>query len=242
MAGEKKEIIREWIAENFIHIPWKNPCKIERQSLLNVIILSANYAKGTMLDIGCGTKPYESIFANRVSHHWGLDLPSTASKSYGDLTRTDIYANCLEIPIKSESVDTILSTEVLEHLPEPLKMLQEAHRSLKKGGYLILTAPMVWGLHEEPFDFFRYTQFGLQYLIEKAGFNIVTINARGGIFSVLGQIVLDHIAVRCGKKGRVLNLFELIITYAINRIATFMDHLFPSGRITLGYFVIAQKI
>ncbi|RJS78529.1 SAM-dependent methyltransferase [Methanophagales archaeon] len=173
-------------------VSYLNPDKIERQSILTSLIEAKKYAKGKLLDMGCGSKPYELIFSDVVDEYVGIDLPPSKSTSKSE-NRADVYGSVLDLPFESESFDTILSTQVLEHVPEPKRMLEEAYRVLKKGGYLILTAPMTWGLHEIPNDYYRYTKYGLKYLAESVGFKIVYIKPRAGFWGVIGQMLSSWI-------------------------------------------------
>ena len=96
--------------------------------------------------------------------------------------RIEILGSALVLPIRSASIDTALSLQVLEHVPEPLDMLKEIRRVLKPGGHLILTAPHIWNVHEQPHDYFRYTQYGLEHLFKKAGLEIIEVRPMAGYF------------------------------------------------------------
>lgn len=90
---------------------------------------------------------------------------------------------CLEaIPFKTESFDAIFCTQVLEHVPEPESVLRELFRLLKVEGRLMLTAPQEWYLHQPPHDYYRFTKYGLRYLLEKEGFTVETVEPIGGYF------------------------------------------------------------
>ncbi len=148
-----------------------DPLGISHRTIARAMERSRDYARGRLLDIGCGNKPYLEKFQSRVSCYIGVEMPGTPSNS----TVVDAYASALALPFASNSFDTVLSNEVLEHVPEPKRLLEEAHRVLKPQGYLILTAPLTWGPHEAPYDFYRYTEFGLRYLSEQAGFSVEKI-------------------------------------------------------------------
>jgi SAM-dependent methyltransferase len=92
----------------------------------------------------------------------------------------DIIGDSLNIPIKTGMVDILLSTQVIEHATRPLDMIQECHRILKPGGFLILTGPLYWPLHEEPHDYHRFTKYGFENLLRQAGFAHWEIKADGG--------------------------------------------------------------
>ena len=75
----------------------------------------------------------------------------------------------MDLPFGDRSFETVFSSQVLEHVPEPWRMVEDMARVLKPGGHLILTAPHIWGLHEVPHDYFRFTSYGLQHLARRAG-------------------------------------------------------------------------
>jgi SAM-dependent methyltransferase len=89
--------------------------------------------------------------------------------------------------IDAGTFDTVYSSQVLEHVPDPLKALQEIYRVLVPGGHAIVSVPLFNGLHEEPHDYFRYTPYGLKYLMEKAGFKIADQYTAGGLLSFLSH-------------------------------------------------------
>jgi SAM-dependent methyltransferase len=142
---------------------------------------AANYARGRLLDIGCGTKPWGATFAPYVDEHIGVDHAETLH----GLEQVEIVAGAYDIPLPDGSVDTILMTEVLEHLERPGDALAECARLLSDDGHLIATTPFSWPLHEEPRDFFRYSPHGLRHLAEEAGFEVVELAALSGIWATL---------------------------------------------------------
>ncbi|MFH1202124.1 MAG: methyltransferase domain-containing protein [Candidatus Omnitrophota bacterium] len=233
---EKKEKL---LAEG--KISWLDPEKIEKQSILNSLIEARGHIKGRLLDIGCADKPYEVIFKDRFKKYIGIDLP-IAAEVHKKIYRVDIYASVLELPCKLESFDTILSTQVLEHLPEPRMSLQEAFRVLKKGGYLILTAPMVWELHETPFDYYRFTKYGLINLAEGAGFKIIYIKARGGIWAVVGQRLSSIVYRLRGEPKSIITMaIKVLFCVVIQALFLILDKVNKDERETLGYIMVAQK-
>jgi SAM-dependent methyltransferase len=125
---------------------------------------------GTLLDIGCGKKPYKNIF--NCKNYIGLESAATLH----GLKEVDLIGNALLLPFKNESFDSVVSFQVMEHIPEPEIFLKEIFRVLKNGGKVIMTSPFMWGEHESPYDFYRYTRFGLKYLSEKAGFTVRSID------------------------------------------------------------------
>lgn len=145
-------------------------------------VAASAHAGGRLLDVGCGLKPFQPMFAPYVSEHVGVDHPDSPHA----LTSVDVLATAYEIPLPDGSFDTVLMSEVLEHLETPQAALSEALRLLRPGGKLILTTPFIWVLHEEPRDFYRYSPYGLRHLLDGAGFEVLEVIPVGGQWTTLG--------------------------------------------------------
>lgn len=143
--------------------------------------LARREARGTLLDIGCGRMPYRPYLEPRISRYIALDHPEV-TKLYSGKYKIDIYADATKIPLKNRTVDTVIMLMVLEHLPNPLLALQEARRVLKTNGVLILSTVQMYPIHDEPYDYFRYTKYGLKSLCNEAGFSKVSITSRGNFW------------------------------------------------------------
>jgi len=151
--------------------------------------LANTFAKGRLIDIGCGSKPYRDLLRQFVTEHIGVDHEgSLHSKDNVDLIGT-AYA----IPAPDASFDSAICTFVLEHLEEPEQALRECNRVLKPGGVAIYSVPFIWHLHEEPRDFFRFSRYGLAYLFGKAGFEVIEIKALSGFWVTFGQLLVYNL-------------------------------------------------
>jgi predicted SAM-dependent methyltransferase len=142
-----------------------------------------------VLDVGAGTCPYRALFAHcdyrtqDFKKYDGVKLGNT--REYG---RIDYVSEITQIPLPDGSVDVVLCTEVLEHVPEPIEVLRELDRLLKPGGRMFLTAPLGSGLHQLPFHFYGgYTPEWYRYFAKKFGLEVVEITANGGFFKLLAQ-------------------------------------------------------
>src|SRR5918993_5661142 len=143
------------------------------------------YAKGNLLDIGCGNKPYLSLFSDKVEKYIGCDIIQSS------LNSVDVICPSNELAFDNDSFDTAFSTQVLEHVADHQGVVAETYRILKKGGYAIFTVPFAWELHEEPYDFYRFSKHGLKDLFEKKGFEIISIKSNGGKWASVFQLWLN---------------------------------------------------
>ena len=193
---------------------------------------NSNRCHGKLVDIGCGSKPYIKYF-KYIDEYIGVDLISNEA---------DIVANAKSLPIESNSVDVVLCSQVIEHDAEPVKIIAEIRRILKKDGVLILSAPQMGRLHGEPNDYYRFTKWGLNYLLEKNGMKIEVIEPHGGIFRAIGSHLNFFIIEYFGKnKQRRKFILRRTILGLNNFFFSFLDKLITWEKDTLGYNIIAKK-
>jgi ubiquinone/menaquinone biosynthesis C-methylase UbiE len=133
-----------------------------------------------VLDAGAGRAPYRNLFAH--ARYETADFLAVKGKRYAE---PDYVCDLADIPVADARFDHIVLTQVLEHVPDPATVLRELRRVLKPGGTLWLTAPLFYAEHERPYDFFRYTQFGLRHLLESAGLEVVEIEWMEGYLGTL---------------------------------------------------------
>lgn len=212
-----------------------SPDKLVKDLQWDAITEASEFAHGKLLDVGCGEKPYKSILAWKVTKYVGIDKHGST---------VDIKKDFLTAAVLDKSYDTILCTQVLEHTPEPQKFLNKIYRILRKDGVLILTVPFTGSLHEEPHDYFRFTKYGLAYLLEKAGFKIVYIKAKGNWISAIAQ---DKIFYMESTFNRFLLKYpKRIIQFCIQISARVLSHL--PDRCTkpekshINYIAVAKKL
>ena len=200
----------------------------------------SNYSRGKLLDIGCGNKPYEKIFEGLIDEYIGCDIIQS------NLKKVDILCAANKIPLESNRFDTIFSTQTIEHVEEYQGLVGESFRLLKSGGYFILSGPFNWQLHEEPYDFFRFTKHGFKYIIEKEGFELVEISENGGMWSVSGQYFLKNIYNEHPKRNKILRILFSIFkkikgVYLINSLFEYLDRIDYNTVNTINYVVVARK-
>jgi SAM-dependent methyltransferase len=173
--------------------------------------LGPRYLRGRLVDIGCGYKPYERDLRGIVSEHVGVDYEQTPY----DLSRVDIVATAYSVPVADDSFDCALATEVLEHLEDPVAAVSEWLRIVRPGGHLLVTTPFIWGIHDEPRDFYRYSPFGLRHVMESGGWEVVEIRHLGGFWSTFGQLLAY--VIESYDRGPVRRLHLLPVLGAITQ-------------------------
>lgn len=170
VVSRSKDVARRWdldlLFRTYLFIP--------RKILRDAVREFGARLDGRMLDVGCGTQQYRRFVKCR--RYYGVEWNLTK--------RPPVVGDVTQIPFGDGAFDSALCTEVLEHVPEPGRCLDEIRRVVKPGGTVFFTVPMTMYTHSEPHDFYRYTEYGLRYLLEKHGFEIVTLRRLGGVISV----------------------------------------------------------
>lgn len=199
-------------------------------------IFARSYLRGHLIDIGCGVKPYKKLLEAFVSEHVGVDHEGTLHNK----SNVDLWGTAYDIPCDDEHFDSALCTAVLEHLEEPESALRECFRVLKPAGYAIYSIPFIWHLHEEPRDFYRYSKFGIKYLFEKAGFDIVEIKALSGFWVTFGQLFVYNIYRFKRGPLRWIPIID-IMGLLIQALSYGLDKIDKSEKWTWMYMVVARK-
>jgi SAM-dependent methyltransferase len=195
----------------------------------------APYSRGRLLDLGCGEKPYFDVFKHRVDSYIGLEHPMTLHKN----DKIDLFGDACNLPFADESFDTVVSFQVMEHIPEPDKMIAEVNRVLVTGGHAIFTTPFMWGIHEAPNDYYRFTKYGLRYLFEKNGFEIRELLANTGFWAMAG-LRLNYYLARFAH-GFVRYAF-IPIFLIVQVLAQTLDKIDKVESDTAGYVVVSKKV
>ena len=200
-----------------------------------------NIFSGTLYDLGCGESPYKDFFLRYAISYVGVDWAGSYHNTHADIA-ADLNK---PLPVEAEVADTVVSLSVMEHLCEPQMMLNEAFRILKPKGNIVLQVPWQWWIHEAPYDFFRYTPYGLRYMFEKAGFKEIVVQPQSGFFTMI-TMKINYFSLRLIRGPRLL---KLIIRTGLNpfwyfgqKLAPLLDKLDKNWAAeTNGYYVTAKK-
>lgn len=195
------------------------------------------YISKKLIDIGCGEKPFKEMVKPYINEHIGVDHEST----FHDKSNIDLLGSAYEIPAEDDSFDSAICTAVLEHLEEPELALRECHRVLKKGAYAIYSVPFIWHLHEEPRDFYRYSKYGLTYLFEKTGFEIIELKPLSGFWVTFGQLFVYYI-YRFNRKPLKFIPIIPIIGLVVQGVSYVLDKLDKTEQWTWMYMIVVKKI
>lgn len=214
-----------------------------RRGLFQAIQQHAPSLKGKLLDFGCGSKPYQPLFT--VEEYIGLDFEKTGHDHTNE--QIDVYYDGKTIPFGNEHFDSVLCSEVAEHLFELPAALAEMNRVLKKEGKLLLTCPFVWGEHEVPYDYARYTQYALKDLLEKQGFRILVYEKRGTFIQTLTQMrvlyfaqVTEPVLAKLSYPGTFI--FKSMV-WIMNNWGRLKNRIFPQKQdLYLSNIILAEKI
>jgi SAM-dependent methyltransferase len=194
------------------------------------------FASGDLLDLGCGYVPFYEVYKDRVASVTCVDWVNSFHKN--DFLD---YSMDLNEPLllPAESFDTVLLTDVLEHIFRPLQLLREIPRLLRSKGRCIIGVPFFYWLHEQPYDFHRYTEFALRRMCEDVGLKIESLTAYGGAPEIIADIIGKCLS--SAKLARTARLHAascgaMLKLRPIRELSKKSATLFP-----LGYVLVAEK-
>lgn len=216
--------------------PWTFGSRIYNQYLVEGLLACRPYIRGVLLDVGCGKKPYQKLLGNNVTWWIGLDKPVT----YSGRPDADACGNGLALPFQAETFDTVLCTQVLEHVTRPHVLMYEICRVLRPRGHLVLSAPQTNPLHEAPHDYFRFTRYGLECLAQEAGLRVIRLENFGGALACLGQLLANHVPL-LRRPRRLGEIVRGVIQAAVQWPCFHLDRLIPVPESTIGYLLVAEK-
>ncbi|MBN1355654.1 class I SAM-dependent methyltransferase [bacterium] len=227
---------------------WRDQIDLEARSIRELVVrASGRITSGErLLDAGAGQAPYRKYF--RHTKYTAVDFgKGEQAWDYGNL---DAVARLESLPFPDCTFDMVLSTQVLEHVCEPGQVMDDLFRVLKPGGRLFLSAPLGFGEHQQPHDYYRFTRYALAHLLEQSGFELRSIEPRGGFFWYMAVMSMWFYLYFFPAERHVfwkIVLFPLQIIAALwfvfigPPLISLLDFLDREKAITLGFAVEARK-
>jgi SAM-dependent methyltransferase len=210
--------------------PWwalYKPYYIIRRNLVRAVAEYASTCKGVILDFGCGMQPYKVLFSH-CADYLPVDFATTKDRYYGG--GEVIPFDGSQTPLAAESVDHVLCTEVLEHVFEPDLVLAELYRVLKPGGTMLITVPFVWEEHDLPYDYARYSLYGLQHLVERNQFTVIENKRLGSTIETVTQLTIIYLCNWVFPANIIWQrIMTLIVVAPINLLGQLLSKILPKG-------------
>lgn len=196
------------------------------------------HCSGKLLDLGCGNVPLYEAYRNSIDDVICADWSNTFHKNQ--------YLDCecdltQALPFQDGEFDTLICSDVLEHLPNPELLWSEMNRILKKGGKVLISVPFFYWIHEAPYDYHRYTNFALEHFAKQSGFEVLLLESMGGWPEVAADGLAKFLHFRPFFGSFLALLVQKSTAYFIStkvgkRVSNNSNHIFP-----LGYFLVVQK-
>lgn len=193
------------------------------------------HGRGRILDVGCGRQPFRALLQSRAVCVTAVESDPAR---YATGPRPQAWGSGLELPFHSDIFDTVAAFQVLEHVPEPGLMMGEMARVLAPGGRLIVTAPHIWGIHEEPADYYRFTGYGLTHLARSAGLEVLEVRALAGYWVTAGARFCYYLQ-RFDRWG--LGLLVRPLYAIVQLVALGLDRLHRVEGDTWNFLLVAEK-
>lgn len=236
-----------------------SPYYLDWRFIHQTVSALAPRAGGVLLDVGTSEGPYRETFAPHITRYVGLEYPPSILEKRPDMWEIldraklsiDVFGDGNRLPIGEGTVDTVLSTEVLEHLPEPRRCMREMARVLKPGGLLLVTVPFQQPLHELPWDFHRFTPSSLRVMAEEVGLEVEDVEPRGNFAIAVGALVTQFLLRTLGARSRQTdgsvvpsswrNTLLSPLYALVQGSALVASKLSDDRGVTLGWSLIARK-
>jgi len=190
--------IKKWKPSKFVYkkgklVASRNKQEVSLSSRLMADLIAKfydqvlpTYAKGNLLDLGCGKVPLYGAYKDKISNCICVDWDNSLHKNEFIDKSVDLNES---LPFEDKTFDTVILSDVLEHIRNPLSLWHEMNRVLKENGILILNVPFHYWIHEHPFDYYRYTKYALENFATESNFEIIALNELGGIIEVLTDFI-----------------------------------------------------
>lgn len=216
---------------------------ITRKNLLRAIYENKHHLSGKMMDFGCGSKPYKSLFT--VDEYIGVDYMGDGHSHENE--QIDVFYNGKTLPFDDNIFDSVFSSEVFEHVFNLEEMIKELNRVMKPGALIVVTCPFIIAEHEIPNDFGRYTSFGLKDLFKRNGFEIVTYKKIGTSIQSVMQVFISYcdscVVAKLNKVKPLKKILAPVFFLCMNLLAKFLNFIFPKRQDAfLNHIIVCYKV
>ena len=197
---------------------------ISRRGLFYAIKEMAPLITGNVLDFGCGSKPYEALFTE-ASGYIGVDL-KVSGHDHID-SKVDVYYDGRVLSFEDCQFDAVVSFEVFEHVFNLPDILAEIHRVTKKSGHLLISIPFAWSEHEIPYDYARYTSFGIAHILKSNGYEVLEVRKTTTYLLTIFQMFMDYLAQLRPRSWILRPLLQLCLIFPLTLIAYAVNAVLP---------------
>jgi len=238
IANLKEVFSREQFQPSVLGL-FLNPFYFARKGLFEHISALAPQVTGRVLDVGCGRKPYECLF--NASRYIGLEIDTVQNRKN---KKADFFYDGTTFPFSDAEFDSVVLNQVFEHVFTPEPFLREVKRVLKDGGILLMTVPFAWDEHEQPYDYARYSSFGLRSVLESNGFAIMEQRKSVNDIRVIFQLLNAYLYKITITGNKIVNLLATVTLLApINLIGEMLAKVLPKNDdLYLDNIVLARKV
>lgn len=202
-----------------------NPSFILRHGLYKAITKASENIEGHVLDFGCGSKPYEALF-EKAETYTGVDIESSGHEH--SESRIDVFYDGQHLPFPDNHFDSVVCFDVLEHVFNVDEVLKEIARVLRPGGKILLSVPFAWDEHEIPYDYARYTSYGLINLLDRNKYIVHSLTKTTTYFLAITQVFIAYLEQYVLPRGRYIGrASQIFIIFPMSLVALILNNIFP---------------
>lgn len=204
-----------------------NPFFLGRSAMYINVKKYSKFVSGKTLDVGSGSKPYIGLF-DKVTSYIGMDIEQSGHKHQREYI--DVFYDGETFPFEENTFDSLVFFEVLEHVFNPDTFFKQISKVVKPGGNCLVTIPFIWGEHEQPYDFARYSSFGLKHMFDKHGFEIVEHKKYLTDFRLIFLLINSYLYTTFKKYLPGYLAWGLIIPFSfVNNLLGLISYVLPQN-------------
>lgn len=217
---------------------------LNHKQLHKSILKSLPYISGVCTDIGSGHSIYKKFIFPYVDEYISVDKESIHQHMFKTSQETFINADIKDLPFSNDSIDTVILTQVLEHIDDPFLAMNEIQRIMKKNGILLLSVPFIYQAHATPYDYFRFSEYTLRKLLSDYNYEIIEFHYQGYFGTAIISIINGFIWTLSSKNKFFRNIILLpflLLIFSINNIFGLLLDKIKLKEFTPNFFIIAKK-